>query len=263
MGNVARVGSALDRRAIVLELGAAGCTAPEEEADELIEAARGDDGRLGDLVVRRVAGEPLAWVTGSVEFAGCRVRVHPGVYVPRWQTEPLVRRAIDLLPEDGLGADLCTGSGAIALALAHAHPRARVLASELDPVACKCAKENGVDVYAGHLDDPLPHELRGHFDVVIAVVPYVPSEEFDFLPRDVRDHEPLLALDGGPGGTQVLEQAVRAGARLLHPGGWLLLELGGDQADALRDVLSEAGFDRVERYEDEEGDVRGIEARLR
>jgi release factor glutamine methyltransferase len=97
---------------------------------------------------------------------------------------------------------------------------------------------------------------------VIAVVPYVPSEEFAYLPRDVRDHEPRLALDGGPGGTRVLEQAISAGAVLLHPDGTLLLEVGGRQDEILAGVLSAAGFDGLRRYQDDEGDLRGLEARL-
>ena len=149
-----------------------------------MEAARGDGALLEQLVARRVAGEPLAWVTGSAGFAGCRVRVDPGVYVPRRQTEALVLRAIELLPEDGLAADLCTGSGAIAMALERGRPRARIVASELDPVACRCAQDNGVEVFAGHLGEPLPGGLKGRFDVVIAVVPYVPSDVFAYLPRE-------------------------------------------------------------------------------
>jgi release factor glutamine methyltransferase len=232
-----------ERLAIVSQLEDAGCVAPEEEADELIEAARGDEAQLATLVARRAAGEPLGWVTGSVNFVDGRVRVCSGVYVPRWQTEALVSRAIELIPDNGLAADLCTGSGAIAVALGHARPSARVVASELDPVAWRCAKDNGVEVYAGHLDEP--------------------SEEFAYLPRDVRDYEPRLALDGGPGGTRVLEQAVWAGARLLHTGGALLLELGGDQDEALRAVLGAAGFELAHRYHDDEADLRGIEATLR
>ncbi|MGA3220223.1 MAG: HemK/PrmC family methyltransferase, partial [Acidimicrobiales bacterium] len=211
---------------------------------------------------RRVAGEPLAWVTGSVTFAGQHVLVHAGVYVPRGQTEPLVCRALGLLPVDGLAADLCTGSGAIAVVLGRARPGARVVATDIDPLACRCAAANGVEVYAGHLAEPLPTELRGHFDVVTAVVPYVPSEELVFLPRDVREHEPLHALDGGPYGTCVLEQAVRAGAGLLRPGGSLLLEVGGEQDSALAAVLEGCGFGPPRRHEDEEGDLRGIEAEL-
>ncbi len=216
--------------------------APFEEAEELIEAAGGDQQVLERLVARRVTGEPLAWVTGRTSFHGHRVLVHAGVYVPRGQTEALVRRAIQLLPADGMAADLCTGSGAIALALGRARPGARVVATDLDQAACRCAAANGVEVYAGHLAEALPGELRGRFDVVIAVVPYVPSEEIVFLPRDVRQYEPLGALDGGPHGTRVLEQAVRAAAGLLRPGGSLLLEVGGDQDGALAGVLQESGF---------------------
>ena len=236
--------------------------APVEEADELIGAAAGDVELLERLAARRGTGEPLAWVTGSVTFAGHRVRVYSGVYVPRWQTEALALRAVELLPGDGLAVDLCTGSGAIALVLGRARPGARVVATDIDPLACRCAADNGVEVYAGHLAGPVPGELRGHVDVVIAVVPYVPPEEFAFLPRDVRDYEPLPALDGGPNGTRVLEQAVRAGAGLLRPGGSILLELGGDQDKALADGLAQAGFGPARRLEDDEGDLRGIEAQL-
>ncbi len=249
------------RARVALLLEEAGCVAPLEEADELIEAADADEGLLDRLVARRVTGEPLAWVTGSVLFAGHLVRVHPGVYVPRWQSEPLALRAVELLPDDGLAADLCTGSGAIAVALARARPAARILASDIDPAACACARDNGVEVFAGHLASPLPASLRGHFDVVTAVVPYVPTDQLVYLPRDVREHEPLLALDGGPHGTRVLEQAVLAGAELLRPGGALLLELGGGQAGALSGALAAAGFAPATLFADDEGDVRGIEAK--
>jgi release factor glutamine methyltransferase len=251
-----------ERRLLAERLAEAGCVAPYEEADELVEAAAGDAEVLAGLVARRVTGEPLAWVTGWAPFAGHRVRVHAGVYVPRWQSEALAARAIDLLPADGLAVDLCTGSGAIALALARARPGARVVATDIDPVACRCAAANGVEVYAGHLAEPVPGELAGHFDVVIAVVPYVPTEEFAFLPRDVRDYEPSHALDGGPGGARALEQAVRAAAGLLRPGGCVLLELGGEQDAALAGVLGAAGFGAATRLEDEDGDLRGIEAKL-
>jgi release factor glutamine methyltransferase len=241
----------------------AGCVAPLEEAQELREAAAGDGEVLRGLVARRVQGEPLAWVTGSVIFAGHRIGITPGVYVPRQQTEALVRRAIELLPEDGMTADLCTGSGALAVALGRARPRARVVATDIDPTAVRCATDNGVEVFLGHLADPLPSHLRAHFDVVTAVVPYVPTEAIVFLPRDVREHEPLLALDGGPRGTQLLAGAVRSASELLRPGGWLLLELGGQQDDELAGVVRSAGFATARRFEDDDGDLRGIEAQRR
>jgi release factor glutamine methyltransferase len=261
VGQVGRV--RYRRRALASRLAAAGCVAPSEEAGELIDAAQGDDELLERLVARRVTGEPLAWVTGSVSFAGNRIRVDPGVYVPRYQTESLARRAIELLPDHGLAADLCTGSGAIAVALGRARPGARIVATDVDPAACRCATSNGVEVYAGYLASPLPDELRGHFDIVTAVVPYVPTDEIVFLPRDVREHEPLVALDGGPDGTRVLEEAVWASSALLHPGATMLLELGGDQDAAIRAVLGAAGFGTPRRHEDVDGDLRGIEARRR
>jgi release factor glutamine methyltransferase len=251
------------RRSLVARLRSAGCVAPGEEADELIDAAAGSAERLEDLATRRVAGEPLAWVTGAIIFAGHRVGVHPGVYVPRQQSELLVRRAIDLLPAQGLATDLCTGSGAIALALARARPGARVVGTELDPDACRCAMENGVEVLRGYLAEPIPAGLRGHVDVVIGVVPYVPTGDIQFLPRDVREHEPRLALDGGPDGIRLLAAAVQAAGTLLHPGGTLLLELGGDQDRALGDALADAGFGPARLHVDEEGDLRGLEARRR
>jgi release factor glutamine methyltransferase len=227
-----------------------------------MEAAGGDGRLLRALLARRVTGEPLAWVTGWALFAGHRVRVHTGVYVPRWQSEALAARAIELLPDGGVAVDLCTGSGAIALALGRARPGSRVVATDIDPIACRCAAANGVEVYAGHLAEPVPGELRGHVDVVVAVTPYVPTEELAFLPRDVRQYEPAHALDGGPGGARVLEQAVWASSALLRPGGTTLLELGGDQDRALAEVLAAAGFGAPRRLEDAEGDLRGIEARL-
>jgi release factor glutamine methyltransferase len=249
------------RRSLVARLRSAGCVAPSEEADELIDAAAGSQELLERLATRRIAGEPLAWVTGAVTFAGHRVRIHPGVYVPRQQSELLVRRAIELLPDDGLATDLCTGSGAIALALARARPGARVVGTELDPDACLCAMENGVQVLRGDLAEPIPAGLQGRIDVVIGVVPYVPSREIQFLPRDVREHEPRLALDGGTDGIRLLAAAVQAAGKLLHPGGTLLLELGGDQDQALGDKLADAGFGPARLHVDEEGDLRGLEAR--
>lgn len=250
-------------RGLVERLAAAGCVAAEAEVRELVAAASGDLRTLEALVARRIAGEPLAWVTGGVSFLGHRIGVCAGVYVPRWQTEALVRRAIALLPAQGTAVDLCTGSGAIAAVLGDARPAARVVATDLDPVACACAAGNGVEVYHGHLADPLPAEVRRRADVVIAVVPYVPTGAIPFLPRDVRAHEPLLAIDGGPEGIGLLESAVQAAAGLLRPSATLLLELGFGQDLLLEGTLRASGFAVRRRFEDADGDLRGIEAVLR
>ncbi len=251
----------LDRSSVARTLGAAGSIAPEEEADELLRAAAGDAGVLADLLRRRATGEPVAWLTGAVTFCDVRVGVAPGVYVPRWQTEPLARRAASLLVAGGVAVDLCTGSGAIAVVLAAAVPSARVVATELEDTAVACARANGVEVFAGSLDEPLPGSLEGRVDVLTAVVPYVPTDELRLLPRDVREYEPRLALDGGIVGTDLLAEVVRRSPRWLRPGGWLLLELGGDQAERLSSSLHDAGFETPEVLADEEGDARAICAR--
>lgn len=244
----------------VATLRAAGCVAAEEEAEELIAVAGARGGLLNELVERRCRGEPLAWLTGSVRFCGEPVHLRRGVYVPRWQSEPLALEAARRLPDHGVAVDLCTGSGAIARVLSRHRPRARVLATELDPVAAGCARENGVEVHEGDLDGPLPAELWAAVDVVCGVVPYVPTGALHLLARDVVAYEPTLALDGGPEGMDVLVRAVSGGSRLLRRGGSLLLELGAGQAELLAGELRRTGYSPAELLHDEEGDLRGIAA---
>jgi release factor glutamine methyltransferase len=247
----------LERIAAVLA--AAGCIAPDEEAAELIDAAGGDRDLLERLLARRRNGEPLEWIIGSMSFCGTTIRLAPGVYVPRWQTELLVRRAVELVPGNGVALDFCTGSGAVAAALAALRPDVRIVATDNDETAAACARSNRVDVRLGDLDEPLPDQLRGGVDLITAVVPYVPSDAIRLLPRDVQRYEPLGALDGGDGGLVVLERVVTCSRRWLRPGGWLLLELGGDQAQPMTAQMREAGFTRVRVLRDEEGDDRAIE----
>jgi release factor glutamine methyltransferase len=259
---VGRPVSGDDRRGrLVHRLAEAGCVAPDAEADELLRAADLGVGDLDTLAARRERGEPLAWIVGSVVFCGMRLRVDPGVYVPRPQTEALARRAAELLPDHGIGVDLCTGSGAVAAVMARPHPHATVVATDVDPAAIACATSNGVTAFLGDLDEPLPLAFARRVDVLTAVVPYVPTEELGLLPRDVVAFEPLRALDGGVEGIAVLEEVVRRSVRWLAPHGRLLLELGGDQATALGPALEEVGLTDTVLRRDPEGDVRGIETR--
>lgn len=247
--------------AAIEDLARAGFLAPTAEAAELAAAATGGD-ELQAMVERRCTGEPLAWITGRTTFCGEVIRVDPGVYVPRPQTEAMVGVALERLPPGGIAADLCTGSGAIAAVLGRRQPSAWIVASDLDPTAVTCARANGVEAYEGDLAHPLPRDIRGRTSLVTAVVPYVPTESLHLLPIDVQHHEPLLALDGGPGGTELLDRAVAAAQRLLRPGGWLLLELGGEQPHHLGLTLRIGGFDRIDVTLDDEGDPRSIAARL-
>jgi release factor glutamine methyltransferase len=243
-------------------LAAAGFLSAREEAEELRRAAGGDHRLLAALAERRLAGEPLAWIVGGAGFCGLRVRVEPGVYVPRPHTERLALRAAERLPAAGVAVDVCTGSGAVAAVLADRRPGATVLATDLDARAVACARANGVDARAGDLFAPLPAALRGRVDVVTAVVPYVPTLELPSLQRDTFAFESALAYDGGADGADVLRRALAGAAAVLRVGGAALVELGGDQAGLLGPELDRLGFAAASVLADEDGDVRGIESTL-
>jgi release factor glutamine methyltransferase len=247
--------------ALAAQLSSAGFVAPEEEAAELLARAAGDRALLRSLVTRRLTGEPLAWITGRTLFCDLEIRVDHGVYVPRWHSEALARRAIECLPAAGVAIDLCTGSGAIAMALAVAHPGARVVASDIDEGAVSCARANGVEAYQGDLFAPLPVELAGIVDVVVAVVPYVPTPALSLLQRDTLTFESAVPYDGGPDGTDILRRVLTDAPHFLRPGGSVLLELGGEQADALRHDVARLGYVDVTVSVDEDGDSRGFQAR--
>lgn len=243
----------------VARLEAAGCVAAPYEAADLIEAAPDTD-TLEGWLSRRERGEPLAWITGRLSFCGRSLHAAPDVYVPRPQTETLARRAAALLPASGRAVDLCTGTGAVAVHLCTTVPGATAVGVDVDPRAAMCARRNGVPAVVADVDAPL---RTGVFDVVTAVAPYVPTGALALLPADVRRYEPSAALDGGDDGLDVVRRVVVAAGRLLRLGGWLLVEVGGDQDVALAPDLGDAGFDPAATWADAEGSLRGLAARLR
>ena len=243
---------------VVARLRAAGCVAAEQEAEELSSVAR-DEVELDDFVARREAGEPLAWITGRVRFCGIELVVRPGVYVPRWQTESLAESAARLLPPSGVAVELCCGSAAVARVLSERHPGARVLATDVDPGAIACAAANGVDAFVGDLYDPLPADLRGAVDVIVAVPPYVPSDALSLL---ARSPEPLRALDGGRGGLDVVRRIVSEASEWLRAGGALCVEIGRPQVRAVNGAMTANAFDDVAVIHDPDGDVCGMSARF-
>ena len=249
-----------DHRGLAALLARAGFIAADAETDALLACASGDAALLEALVARRLTGEPLAWITGRATFCGLEVLVTPGVYVPRPQSEPLARRAAARLPAAGTAIDLCTGAGPLAMTLLSARPAARVVASDVDERAVACAAANGVEVYRGDLFAPLPADLVGSVDVVVGVVPYVPTPELSLLQRDTFAFETPLSYDGGLDGAAILRRVVADSPRFLRPGGALLLELGGRQADTLAGDLARLGYVEVAVLADDDGDVRGIEA---
>lgn len=245
--------------AVARVLGQNGFLAADEEARLLVERSGGDQGLLDALVARRLTGEPLAWIIGYTTFCDVNVVVQRGVYVPRWQTEAVARRAVERLPVEGLAIDVCTGCGAVAMTLASRRPRARMVATDIDPRAVACATDNGVDAHEGDIF-AVPDEFLGATDVVVGVVPYVPTGELPLLQRDTFTFESRLAYDGGPDGIAILRRVIIESTRFLRRGGALLLELGGDQATLLSRQLTRNHFADLILIRDDDGDVRGLEA---
>lgn len=235
----------LSRDAVVSALRAAGCVFAEDEA-RLILAAAGAPDELAAMVERRVTGLPLELVLGWAEFRGLRIAVEPGVFVPRRRTEFLVEQALALAPEAAVVVDLCCGSGAVGAALATALGGVELHSADIATAAVRCARRNvapfGGRVHEGDLFEALPDGLRGRVGILAANVPYVPSDEVELLPPEARDHEPRVALDGGPDGLDVLRRVAAEAPRWLAPGGCLLVETSERQAPTALEAFTRSGL---------------------
>lgn len=202
---------------------------------------------LAAMVERRVAGLPLEHVVGWAEFCGARFSVDPGVFVPRRRTEFLVRQAAALAPQRAVVVDLCCGSGAVGVALVSSLAgTAQLYAADIDPAAVRCARRNVAavrgQVYEGDLYEPLPGALRGRVDVLVANVPYVPTDDLALLPAEARMHEPRVALDGGADGLDVLRRVTAGAPQWLAPGGHLLVETSRRQSAQAVDAVTRSGL---------------------
>ncbi|MFF2130947.1 putative protein N(5)-glutamine methyltransferase [Streptomyces olivochromogenes] len=230
---------------VVAALRSAGCVFAEDEAELILSTARTPD-EVTAMVDRRVLGLPLEHVLGWAGFHGLRVVVEPGVFVPRRRTEFLVDQAVTRARGAALVVDLCCGSGAVGAALAAALGGPELHAADIDPAAVRCARRNvapfGGHVHQGDLFEALPDALRGRVDVLTANVPYVPTHEVGLLPSEARDHEPLVALDGGADGLDVLRRVTAEAPRWLAPGGCLLVETSERQAPAAVEAFARGGL---------------------
>lgn len=230
---------------IVTKLRAAGCVFDEDEARLLISTAQ-TQADLAAMVDRRIAGLPLEHIIGWTEFCGLRIAVDTGVFVPRHRTEFLVRQAIALARSRAVVVDLCCGSGALGAALAAALGRIELHAVDIDPAAVRCARSNitavGGHVYEGDLYEPLPATLRGRVDILVANVPYVPTESIRLLPPEARIHEAPVALDGGEDGLNVMRRVAAEAALWLVPGGHLLVETSERQVPLTVEIFAREGL---------------------
>lgn len=210
-----------------------------------------------NLVLRRLAGEPIAYIIGEREFYGLAFRVTPDVLIPRPETELLVELALERTPEDGAVLDLGTGSGAIAVAMAHVRPDARVSAVDASAAALAVAAGNArrhratVQFFQSDWYGALGKEC---FDVIVSNPPYITAGDPHLSQGDLR-FEPVDALTDHADGLSALRAIVSGASGRLVPGGWLLMEHGYDQSSAVRTLLASAGFAEVQSWID----LAGIE----
>lgn len=224
--------------------------------------------RFADLIDERVTRVPLQHLTGTAPFRGIELRVGPGVFIPRPETELLVDLVLGEVAERSgtQVVDLCTGSGAIALAIKHEAPSLSVVAVELDPMAHAWAARNAqslgldVDVLQGAAESALPGR-EGMLDVVVSNPPYIPVGMVPIDP-EVRDHDPEMALYGGSDdGLRIPLAVARRAHELLRPGCLLVMEHADSQGDSLPAALDREGWADVADHEDLAGRPRAVTAR--
>ncbi len=221
---------------------------------------------LERLVARRLRGEPLAYVLGEQHFWTLKLKVTPAVLIPRPETELVVERALFHMrrrPNTRV-LDLGTGSGAIALAVAQERSSAQVLAVDQSPIALAVAQENASQLGIGNVaflhSDWFSTIPPQQFDLILSNPPYIAAGDPHLEPA-VLAHEPAAALISGSDGLDAIRHIIRHAAEYLVPGGWLVLEHGWQQAEAVRQLLESAGLSSVASHADLAGHLRVTEAR--
>jgi release factor glutamine methyltransferase len=236
------------------------------ERDELPPAGAS---HFRDLLNRRLTGEPVAYILGNREFYGLRLAVSPATLIPRPDTETLVEAALEGIPvdSDSQVLDLGTGTGAIALAIATHRPRCRVMAVDASAAALQMATQNAEalglaaskDAKAGKVTFQLGSwftPLSGlAFDVIVSNPPYIRSDDPHLQQGDLR-HEPISALASGTDGLDDIRMIVSQAPAHLTPAGWLMLEHGYDQAEAVAGLMRETGFTHIQHAHDLAGIAR-------
>ncbi len=222
------------------------------------------------LVVRRGSGYPLQYITGECGFRGLTLEVREGVFIPRPETELLVEKALEVLPDGGADVlDLGTGCGNVAVSVAAERPGTRVTATDVDAEALALCERNAekagvadrVETMKGDLFEPLAGSGRT-FDMVVSNPPYVPTSCVDSLPAEVREHEPAAALFAGTDGLDIIRVITAGAPGSLAAGGWLLLEIDESQPEAVSGLLDAGGWSEVVVFDDLNGRPRVLRAKL-
>jgi release factor glutamine methyltransferase len=223
------------------------------------ELNKGQIGRLAAQVERVIAGEPIQYVLGDMDFMGRAFKTDARALIPRPETEMLVenvlaREDVWVLQASAV-ADVGTGTGCIVVTLALERPAGKYLAIDASPDALALARENAALLGVGKKITFMQGDLLAgvpaqSLDLVVSNPPYVSTDEIETLQSDIRNHEPRLALDGGPDGMRVITRLVPQAFGCLKPGGWLFLEIGEDQGERVRTLMEEAGFEEVKVQKD-------------
>jgi release factor glutamine methyltransferase len=276
------------RRSLAAAFRAADLDTPELDARVLLQAELGLDhtgliaaqstpldanqaARITALAARRLAHEPVARIVGVKEFWGLPLDLGAGTLVPRPETETVVEAALALLDAEALRtghlriADLGTGSGALLLALLSELPHAFGIGTDVNADALSVAAANAGRLALGHrarfIACDFAAGLGPGFDLVVSNPPYIESGAIPALPPEVREHDPHLALDGGPDGLAAYRVIAADAGRILRPGGWLVLELGAGQQAAVESILTAAGMTVARPVADLAGIPRALAAR--
>jgi release factor glutamine methyltransferase len=219
---------------------------------------------LRELVKRRRAREPIAYLLGEREFYGRKFKVDSRVLIPRPDTETLVEVGLERTRHASMYArvlDLCTGSGCVAVTLARQRPTTTVTGADVSEAALAVARDNALRLGAynvAFVASDLFANVSGHFELVTANPPYIPTPEIATLDPDIRSFEPHLALDGGERGLSLVERIVADAPRFLVPGGVLAMEIGQGQSAAVAELYRAAGFTDVRATKDYGGIERVV-----
>ena len=226
--------------------------------------------KAADMLGRRLAGEPVAYITGVWEFRGLPMEVSPDVLIPRVDTEVLAEEAISWLLQNRREArvlDLCSGTGCIGCAIADALPQSHVVLADISPEAIDLSRRNVArNGLAGRVSYMLadatkaPPVMSGMFDLIVSNPPYIASFDILTLDASVRDYEPIWALDGGEDGLDFYRAIVKSWPSALRPGGALMFEVGEEQAVEVRALMLEAGLRSAETVLDTRGVERVVKA---